>query len=170
MAFVYSIPKNQELLPSPSPFSTLLTLKENRNKIKVAITARCWWYSYSTGKTWYIHLLSEALPGALRQRASYENRYPSSEIDAIFAWIFPAMQHRLFVPLHKWEMRLSSGGKDCCNTPLLSSSGTAYSVRFPPIHACKYISYNCCSVRCAVIRPLLRQLHCCHPPPMSGKL
>jgi len=47
MAFVYCIPKNQELLPS----STLLTVKENRNKIKVGFAALCQWYSYSTGKT-----------------------------------------------------------------------------------------------------------------------
>lgn len=32
------------------------------------------------------------------------------------------------------------------------------------IHPCKYISYNCCYVRCTVILPLLRQLHCCNPP------
>lgn len=31
------------------------------------------------------------------------------------------------------------------------------------IHPCKYISYNCYYVRCTVIRPLLRQLHCCNP-------
>lgn len=31
------------------------------------------------------------------------------------------------------------------------------------IHPCKYISYNCYYVRCTVIHPLLRQLHCCNP-------
>lgn len=110
-----------------SLLSLLLTLKENRKKIKVAFAAQCCWYSYSMGKTWYIHLLSEPLLRDLSEWASYENRYPSVEIDVIICvWYFLLYSTDCLCCWTTEKYGFPHGGKDCCNTPLLSSSGTSY--------------------------------------------
>lgn len=111
--------------PLSLPPSTLLALKENRNKIKVAAAALCLWYTSPRGKTWYIHLLSEPLLRDLSEWASYDNRYPSVEINAIFASDISCHTAQIVCADGQVRNTTFQRGENCCNTPLLSS-GTAY--------------------------------------------
>lgn len=112
--------------PFSLPPSTLLALKESRNKIKVAVAALCLWYSYPMGKTWYIHLLSEPLLRNLSEWASYDNRYPSVQINAVFASDISCHTAQIVCADGQVRNTTFQRGENCCNIPLLSSSGTAY--------------------------------------------
>lgn len=114
MAFAYCIPENQELLPSPSPFpfSTLLTLKETRNKIKSCI------YSTVAGGTVIPQGKPDISTYCLRhhQEPFVSGRVTKTGIlprrlMRYLRRILPAMQHRLFVPVHQGEMRLFQWGE-----------------------------------------------------------